>query len=121
MKISTSFSKTIPGEEEYSGLGNHLQLEVEPPPEIPEDREMLRRYVQSLFTECRERVGEEFGQQPLSAHLVSLAPMAQALELGLCGHPILARVLRDLPTAPSTPPAPARVIAGARCSVPAAT
>ena len=52
MKISTSFSKKIPGEEEYSSLGSHLQIEVEPPLEVQEDKQKLRRYVQALFQEC---------------------------------------------------------------------
>ena len=58
MKISTSFSKKIPGEKEDSSLGIHMQIEAEPPPEIQEDRETLRHYILALFKECRERVEE---------------------------------------------------------------
>ncbi len=64
MKISTTFHKKVPVPGiEYGSQGVGCEITVEPPLEIREDREKLRRYVQALFRECRERVEHELAQQ----------------------------------------------------------
>ena len=67
MKVSAHYSAKRPSTEEYSSDGWSLTLEAEPPHEIQQDRDKLRRYVQALFQECRERVEEELALQSENA------------------------------------------------------
>lgn len=59
MKISTTFTTKNPGRSEYSSEGFHLSIESEPPPEVAQDREKLRAYIEALFTEVRARVEDQ--------------------------------------------------------------
>lgn len=60
MKVTANYHKKQPvAGVEYASEGYHLTLEVEPPPEIQRDRDKLRRYVETLFAECRTRVEEQ--------------------------------------------------------------
>ncbi len=68
MKVSATFHKKVPVPGiEYASQGFHCTLEAEPPPEIKGDREKLRRYVQSLFQECRDRVEQQLEQVHVAA------------------------------------------------------
>lgn len=59
MRVSVTYTKKVPiPGVEYASHGHHLTIEVEPPPEIQEDRDRLRKYLSALFSETRERVDE---------------------------------------------------------------
>ena len=60
MRISVTYMKKVPIRGiDYGSHGHHLTIEAEPPPEVCEDRERLRKYIAALFAESRDRVDEE--------------------------------------------------------------
>jgi hypothetical protein len=59
MKVSVSFSKKVPGTAEYSSDHFSLSIEAEPPAEVQQDRERLRKYTEELFAECKARVEDQ--------------------------------------------------------------
>ena len=51
----------IPGLE-FASQGFSCEIQVEPPPDIREDRAKLKRYVEALFDECGQRVQDQVEQ-----------------------------------------------------------
>lgn len=65
MKISANFHKKIPVPGiEYGSQGYSCEIEIEPPPEVQQDRDKLRTYVERLFAECRSRVEDQLARIP---------------------------------------------------------
>lgn len=65
LKISASYSKKVPGAEQYSSEGYHVSIEAECPQSLLEDSASLQEQVQSLFAEARSQVDQQItGEAP---------------------------------------------------------
>ncbi len=63
MKITANFHKKVPVPGiEYGSQGYSCEIEIEPPPEVQQDKGKLRGYVERLFDECRARVEDQLSQ-----------------------------------------------------------
>jgi hypothetical protein len=58
VKINVNYARKA-GRENYGSENFSLAIETEPPPEIAQDREKLRGYVEALFDEVKARVEDQ--------------------------------------------------------------
>jgi len=65
LKLTASYSKKVPGAEQYSSEGYHVSIEAECPQSLLEDPASLQDQVQSLFAEARSQVDQQIsGEVP---------------------------------------------------------
>jgi hypothetical protein len=62
MRITVQHALKIPAEEEYSSRQHSIAIELEPPPEVAQDKEKLRVYIDSMTAEVRQRVEQALGR-----------------------------------------------------------
>lgn len=75
LKISASYSKKVPGVEQYSSEGYYVSIEAEVPQSLLGDPQALQSHIQELFQEVRTSVEQELGggvreSGPTRPHLV---------------------------------------------------
>ncbi len=75
LKISASYSKKVPGAEQYSSEGYHVSIEAEVSQSLLGDPQALQSHIQELFQEVRTSVEQELGggtgePGPTRPHLV---------------------------------------------------
>lgn len=61
LKITASYSKKVPGTEEYSSEGYLVSIEAECPNNLLEDPRGLQQQMDSLFVEARQQVDQQLG------------------------------------------------------------
>ena len=64
MKLTTSYTKKVPTEEEYSSVGVGATIEVEVPDETARDTDTLRSYLAELYSEARAAVEQQLASVP---------------------------------------------------------
>lgn len=65
LKISASYSKKVPGAEQYSSEGYMVSIEAECPNNLLEDPRGLQQQMDSLFAEARSQVDQQIsGEGP---------------------------------------------------------
>jgi hypothetical protein len=56
MRITVQYGEKVPGDEEFSSKQHSVAIDLEPPPEVAQDKEKLRAYVESMTAEVKARV-----------------------------------------------------------------
>ena len=64
MKLTTSYTKKVPGQEEYSSEGFGATIEVEVPDETARDTNTLRSYLAELYSEAKAAVEQQLASIP---------------------------------------------------------
>ena len=68
IRISASFSKKVPGIQQYSSDAVHLGVEIELPESVLRDPDEFKRAVRRLFAQARAEVEEQVGSTPNLTH-----------------------------------------------------
>lgn len=61
MRVTVQYGLKVPGDEDYSSRQHSVAIELEPPPEVAQDKEKLAAYLASITAEVRARVEAEIG------------------------------------------------------------
>ena len=64
MKLTTSYTKKVPAEEDYSSVGVGAKIEIEIPDETARDTETLRSYLAELYSEAKAAVEQQLASVP---------------------------------------------------------
>jgi hypothetical protein len=64
VRLSTSFTKKVPAEEDYSSVGVGATIEIDVPDETARDTETLRSYLAELYSEAKQAVEQQLASVP---------------------------------------------------------